>query len=449
MRRGTPLLAQALLLVVATAIAAQLITLAVVGTMMDPNEQFSFGDVAAAVRSERPDERDGQRLTVETAEAAPAGWEADNDMELRARATLASVLHVPIDEVLIEHDVGLPGMGSFMRFVEPATLTARTARPYDSGADKMFEDFKAAVRAGDGHWVIVGTKSPWHNTAGAFLLVWLSVNALVLVPLAWLFTRRLVRPIRAFAENAEAAGRGDPDAAFPAAGPREVRTAAVALDEMQRRIAASVEERTRLIAAIAHDLRTPLTRLRFRAENVEPGEREKIVADIERMDAMIGGVLAFARGETKVERRRLDLTALIQSIADDLAETGAVVAVAEAVPVEVTADPVALRRLVANLLDNAVRYGGGARCWLIREGGEALLLVEDDGPGLPEESLERVFEPFERGDAARDPATGGVGLGLALARGIARAHGGDVRLVRREEGGLRAELRLPAEEPLR
>jgi len=120
------------------------------------------------------------------------------------------------------------------------------------------------------------------------------------------------------------------------------------------------------------------------------------------------------------------------------------VTMADGESAEVLADPIALRRLIGNLLDNAVRYAGGARCRLVREGEEAVLLVEDDGPGIPEDRLERMFEPFERGDPARDPATGGVGLGLALARGIARAHGGEMRLRRREQGGVCAELRLPA-----
>jgi signal transduction histidine kinase len=213
---------------------------------------------------------------------------------------------------------------------------------------------------------------------------------------------------------------------------------------MQRRIAGAVEERTKLIAAIAHDLRTPLTRLRFRAEYAPAEHRASMVRDIERMDNMIGGVLAFARGEERIVRQRLELTALVQSAVDDLVEAGSDVSIVEAVPVEVWGDPLALRRLVGNLLDNAVRYAGSARCRILRRDDEALLLVEDEGPGVAEDAIERMFTPFERGDAARDPATGGVGLGLALARGIARAHGGDVRLARRDGRGLTARLHLPA-----
>jgi signal transduction histidine kinase len=213
---------------------------------------------------------------------------------------------------------------------------------------------------------------------------------------------------------------------------------------MQGRIRSAVEERTKLLAAIAHDLRTPLTRLRFRAEYAPPEHRDRIVQDIERMDAMISGVLAFVRGEERIERQRLDFAALVQSAVDDWAEAGADVAISETVPVEVQADPVALRRLVSNLLENAVKYAGRVRCRVCRDGGDAFLLVDDSGPGIAEDSLERVFTPFERGDAARDPATGGVGLGLALARGIARAHGGNVWLSRLAGGGLRANVRLPS-----
>lgn len=436
-----PIFVQAIGLVVATVIVAQLITLTTVAFLPGEREQFNFADVAQAVRSLTPVEREGQSLTVAIGER-PDGWERDNVIERRARATLAQLLGVAEDRVLIENDIALPFAGQFMRLV--SRDVSGPVPPYDSGGEAMFEDFAAAVRLADGRWVTVATATPWLGSPVSLILLWLAANILVLGPLAWLFTRRLTRPIRAFAETAEAAGRGDADASFAEDGPSEVRKAARALDEMQRRIAASVEERTRLIAAIAHDLRTPLTRLRFRAENVAPEQRDKIVADIERMDKMVGGVLAFARGETQAHCDHIDFVALVQSMVDDLAETGADAALTEAVPAEVEADSIALRRLIGNLLDNAIRYGGSARCRVLREGGDVILLVEDEGPGLAEDSLERMFEPFERGDAARDPATGGVGLGLALARAIARAHGGEVRLTRRKGKGLCAQLRLPA-----
>lgn len=444
MRRGTPLFAQAIGLVVVTAIAAQLITLTVLLSIPSPREVFTFADVAEAIRTGAPVERDGHILRVKFADAPPQGWEKDARLELQGRATLAQTLGMPAEDVRIQHDIPVPGGVTVMHLVEPPLDTPPSSvAPFARGAAATFEDFAAAARVADGRWAIVTAPSTSPGP-GPFLLLWLAGNAIVLVPLAWLFTRWLVAPIRAFAAAAERAGRGEKDAVFPEKGPREVRQSARALAEMQRRIAGAVEERTRLIAAVAHDLRTPLTRLRFRAEYAPPEHRERMVGDIERMDGMIGGVLAFARGEEGVARRRLDFAALVQSLVDDLAETGADAAMVEAQAVEVVGDPLALRRLVANLLDNAVKYGGGARCRVRRESEDALLLVEDEGPGLAEDALERMFAPFERGDPARDPSTGGIGLGLALARGIARAHGGDVRLSRRPARGLCAHVRLPA-----
>lgn len=440
---AAPLFVQALALVAATAVAAQLITFAVLLVIPTPREVFTFGDVAAAIRSAAPVKREDQVLSVGIVDAPPRGWEKDDGTELRARVTLAHLLGVAPAQVRIEHDIPLPGGASLMRFVSSMRAgSSQRPRPLEGGGAARFYDIAAAAPLPDGRWAVVNTAHPWPGP-GTFLLVWLSANILILVPLAWLFTRRLVEPIRAFAATAEAAGRGDRNATFPTAGPREVRKAARALAEMQRRIGAAVEERTNLIAAIAHDLRTPLTRLRFKAENISPEHRASIVKDIHRMDAMIGGVLAFARGEERVDRQRLELSTLVQSVVDDFAETGADVTLVEGAPVEVNGDSMALRRLVSNMLDNAVRYGGGGRCRVFRRGDTAQLLVEDEGPGIPEESLERMFTPFVRGDDARDPATGGVGLGLALARAIARAHGGDVWLTRRPERGLCAYVELP------
>ena len=439
-----PLLVQVLGLVAAVAVLAQLTSLAALLVMPSPREPFDFADVASALRSAAPVEREGEKLIVWTVSSPPESWLLEDEEERSSRATLAALLGVPSERVRVEKYLPIPGGGLLVRWNSPpVTGPAPPPKPFEDGGSQTFYDMMAAAQGADGRWVVIKTRDNW-GAPLALVGVWLAAGLLILLPLAWAFTRRLVAPIRAFAATAERAGRGDPDARFAAAGPSEVRKAAQALDEMQRRIVGAVEERTNLIAAIAHDLRAPLARLRFKIEDLPGGQRDPIVRDIERMDSMIAGVLAFARGEGRAVRQRIDLSALVQSLVDDLAAAGADAAVAEAEPAEVLGDPLALRRLVGNLLDNAVRYGGSARCQILPHEDKVLVLIEDEGAGMAEEALEQMFTPFVRGDSARDPATGGIGLGLAIARAIARSHGGDVRLTRRPERGLCARVELPA-----
>jgi two-component system, OmpR family, sensor kinase len=198
------------------------------------------------------------------------------------------------------------------------------------------------------------------------------------------------------------------------------------------------------VAAIAHDLRTPLTRLRFRAEQAPGAVRDRMAADIEEMDALIAQAMAFVRGETSTEQRqRFDLNALAQDCAAGFAETGEAAAFDGGEPLPVHADPTALRRALGNLIANALQYGGGTRVRAFAAEGRAVVTVEDDGPGVPPDELEAVFEPFHRGERSRSRETGGAGLGLTVARQAARAGGGDVTLANRPDGGLTARLDLP------
>ncbi|MFC5345973.1 ATP-binding protein [Brevundimonas staleyi] len=312
-------------------------------------------------------------------------------------------------------------------------------------ADRLtFAPFSASVRMADGRWATVEPPRGWIDPWQTRLLIALGITGLLLAPLVWFMARRLTRPIRQFAEAAERLG-ADPDAEpLTPSGPTEVRTAIAAFNDMQASIRGHMRQRTQTIAAIAHDLRTPLTRLRFRAEQAPHALRDKMASDVEEMDGLIGQAMAFVRGEVQAERReRLDLSRLAADCAAGFAETGAAVTFAGGKSLPVEGDPAALRRAVANLIDNAVKYGDAARVEAVRSGDQAVVTVSDDGPGLPEDELEIAFEPFQRGERSRNRQTGGAGLGLAVARQAARAAGGDVTLTNRPDGGLTATLSLP------
>jgi signal transduction histidine kinase len=273
----------------------------------------------------------------------------------------------------------------------------------------------------------------------------LAILAVLLVAAVSLGTRRATRPLAGLAEAAERLGRGEPVAPLPETGPEEVRRAVAAFNRMQERLSRFIADRTRLLAALGHDLRTPITSLRLRAELLDDEEaKQRIVETLDEMQRMVESTLAFAREEAQAEPvRETDLAALVEGTVEDLSELGLDVRLVASEPVVARIRSAAVRRALRNLIENAVRYGKRARVGLVREGEEAVVRVDDDGPGIPVDKLEEVFEPFVRLDPSRSSETGGVGLGLAIARGIARAHGGEVSLVNRPEGGLRACLRLP------
>ncbi len=263
--------------------------------------------------------------------------------------------------------------------------------------------------------------------------------------LALLAMRLAVQPLRRLAKAADTLGRDLGGAPLPETGPREVRQAAHAFNTMQSRLASYLEDRLRILAAVSHDLKTPITRLKLRAEMLPDAEqREKFLRDLEDMEHMIGASLDFLRGESRKETSvQLDVDALLSTLRDDMAALGEHVEIRGEAQQPLRARPQALKRCLANLLENAVRYGGDARVTVADGPHELTLYIDDDGPGIPEEKLEQMFEPFRRGEDSRNRATGGVGLGLAIARNLARAHGGEVTLANRVEGGLRVTVSLP------
>ncbi|MGM9483281.1 ATP-binding protein [Roseateles sp. NT4] len=282
---------------------------------------------------------------------------------------------------------------------------------------------------------------PWRTG-----LVDYGVRLLVIALAAWWGSRWLARPVRRLVAAAQgltpalAQGRPAPELNEDE-GTREVRDAAAVFNRMAAELSGQFEERGLMIAAISHDLRTPLTRMRLRLETgeVEPGVRERCVEDIREMNRLVESVIEVFRPADTAEPQRVDLSALAQSAVDDLAETGAQVSF-EGPSAVVSADPVALRRVVDNLVGNALRYAGNARVRVDLAAGETRLVVEDDGPGIPEAELERVRQPFRRVEGSRNRATGGTGLGLYIAQQLVRRQGALLVLANRPEGGLRAEV---------
>ena len=282
------------------------------------------------------------------------------------------------------------------------------------------------------------------------LLLWWGLSLLGAVPLSLFVARRLTAPIRRFSEAAERLGVDIAAPPLRETGPAELRAAAAAINGMQRRIRSFVDDRTEMLAAISHDLRTPISRLRLRAESLPHrdaaggSERSRVIDDLMLMDRMIAATIDFARDANSGEARcRIDLASLVETACEALADLGKDVAYDGPSYLAFTCRPMAIGRAVQNVLENAVEYGGGAVASIVELPESIEIRIADRGPGIPGAEQQRVFEPFTRLDRARSSEHPGTGLGLSIARNILRAHGGDVTLANRPEGGLLVTLLLP------
>lgn len=319
-----------------------------------------------------------------------------------------------------------------------AEWTGRTA---SEGDDRL----KAAVHLKNGKWLTLEVSHRWHAPPAAAVLAPLVTVLAVFGAAVVIVIGRITRPLKRLALAAESLGRGEEVAPVPVSGPAETQRAIEAFNDMRERLSRFVLDRTRMLAAIGHDLRTPITSLRLRAEFIDDDEtRARILAALDEMQHMAEAALAFARQEATAEpTRTVDLDALVQSICADQADMSRDVTYAGAGRLPIRCRPNSLKRALRNLIDNAILYGQRARVRLEGQGKEFAIIVEDDGPGIPEEDMSRVFAPFVRLDESRGQGTGGIGLGLALARSVARGHGGDITLRNRQGGGLTATVLLP------
>jgi len=316
----------------------------------------------------------------------------------------------------------------------------------------MRQLLEVGMRLPDGPWLVVAAKmptpSPWHSAT--FLIAFLLMTVVAALLTLWA-VRRLTLPVATLAAAAERLGRDVNAPPLPEEGPLEIAQAAASFNLMAARIRRFVQDRTFMLTAIGHDLRTPITRLKLRTEFMEDDElRRKMLSDLDDLEAMVAATLAFGRDAAASEPvTALDLAVLARTVLDEAADARP--EIADRLHYEgpehltVRARSSGLKRALSNLVSNAVAYGGSARLTVGQARSDTITVeIEDEGPGIPPGELDRVFEPFHRVEGSRNRETGGVGLGLPIARNILRAHGGDVTIGNRPMGGARATVWLPA-----
>jgi two-component system osmolarity sensor histidine kinase EnvZ len=306
-------------------------------------------------------------------------------------------------------------------------------------------DVTVRVQLADGVLSVVVPRQRLFSSTAYIFILWMVGSSLLFFGIAAIFMRNQVRPIRRLARAAENFGKGRDVDEFPGGGATEVRQAAAAFVEMRGRIRRHVQQRTDMLSGVSHDLRTPLTRMKLQLAMLPPSpEVEDLRADVTEMERMIEGYLAFARGEAGETSVPTNLKDVLDEVAATAEREGVPVDVELSEPLRLPLKPVAFRRAISNLVANAGRFA--KRVWITasRDGDHIDILIDDDGPGIPAEQREEVFRPFFRLEGSRNPETGGVGLGLTIARDVMRGHGGDLTLDDSPRGGLRACVRLPA-----
>lgn len=437
--RPTSLAGQLALLVALALFAAQAINF---GLLLAERRERSFnGSIVPAIT----------RL-VDAAERVEGG-ERLNDRRARGarRVTLAlrsritdAMTRVPAVEARLR--AGLDQAGIDYRDARVATVERASRRRTDV-APRVRTIYLLSAQLGDGRWL--GTRAPVASTApaiGRLLAQTALIYALLLLAVLWI-GRRAARPLAALTRAADRFGRGGTTSPVPDQGPADVRRLIAAFNAMETRLAAMLRDKDQMLGAIGHDLRTPLASLRLRAEAVaDEDDRVRMVATIEEMDRMLDDILSLARiGHATEPASRVDFAALTDALIEDLRELGHPLTFEHSDRIIATLKPDLVRRALRNLLDNAVKYGGGATVRVRREGMRALVEIDDDGPGIPADRIDAMFEGFARLEDSRSRDTGGAGLGLTLARAVVHDGGGDVTLANRAGGGLRATLWLPVD----
>lgn len=323
-------------------------------------------------------------------------------------------------------------------------MDERVQRPYRIDADSLEREVVIRVQLSDGLLEVFAPRKRLFSSTTYVFILWMIGTAMLLFGIATVFMRNQVRSVSKLAVAADRFGKGQDVADFKPEGAREVRRAAQAFNLMRSRIQRQIQQRTEMLAGVSHDLRTPLTRMKLQLAIMgELDGRTELEEDINEMERMVEGYLAFARGEGSEQPEQTDLPALVDEVVGRFRRQGAVIDLHNEGGIAMPLRPDSMSRAIGNLIGNALRYGGHVWVRVGVRGEAAEVLVDDDGPGIPPDRREEVFKPFTRLETSRNPGTGGVGLGLTIARDIVRTHGGDVLLEDSPLGGLRARIRLP------
>ncbi|MDR9861909.1 ATP-binding protein [Pseudomonas baetica] len=424
-----------------TIVAAMLASLAL---------NFLFVEVAGTW-ARPPIERTGLleqiAATVKVIEAAPAPL----------RTQLAQAANGLTQEVMwsAQRDkLGLPPGGTPLMADKRSVLhqllgddrQIRVFNPADWPSGSQQGRYAALIQLPDGSWLLFSLRErSWGLDIGTRIAIIIALGLIATVLVAWLATRQLAKPLQRFANAARRFGGDLRAPPIKIEGPDEIRQAIIAFNTMQAQIQHFIGERTHMLASISHDLRAPLTRMRLRSEFMEDLDHQgKLIRDIEEMQSMINAALAFFREDTQPEQSTaFDLSELLHTIVDDYRDQNIAVDYNGPAHLVYEGRPLGIKRVIVNLLDNAAKYARHPRIELTTNERVISIDVSDEGPGVPEESLQRVFDPFFRLEASRNRHTGGVGLGLSAARAIVREQGGELTLSNRRGGGLVARVELP------